>query len=411
MLASSLTFSDADWVGLSPTTFEELCGDLLVALGFDSVTLYGGPGDKGRDLLCTRAFDFGPGFSTTCNFVIQCKHTPTRLPRRDIVDDLAKAIEHSCDFWWLLTSAHLTPGDRDWFASLPRSRYGFSIHTLDRTMLQRWLTQHPVVLTKFFPNIADRILACHAAAMALMAAHNYDDAIEVLTSEGGAHPRTAYLLACCTSMLAQHRPSECDALCGASIAHLRNAQQGGLLGYLHTAFGWPQAKSNYEIHRDPELARVRQHSPSAFAAVFAPPPQSGGGGCFPEATPILMHDGSSRPIKDVCAGDFVRSVSASTWTPDACARVLDMRTTTATSLIMLNESVSISPTQLVMTVCGWRQAAALGIGDLILSRHGAVPVQTLARVDQHTTVCHLVLDKPHVYFASGISVHNKLCIA
>jgi hypothetical protein len=53
-----------DWSRLSPSTFENLCADMVRAFGFQNVQPLAGPGDKGRDILCERTIEMAPGIST-----------------------------------------------------------------------------------------------------------------------------------------------------------------------------------------------------------------------------------------------------------------------------------------------------------------------------------------------------------
>ena len=69
----------SDWEDLSALEFEQLCADLVEAMGFTNVRLVGGSSDRGRDIVCEREFQYSPGFSDRFQWAIQCKHYPRGL--------------------------------------------------------------------------------------------------------------------------------------------------------------------------------------------------------------------------------------------------------------------------------------------------------------------------------------------
>ena len=175
-----MILEDRLWERISPEQFELLCCELLRKIGFESVDHHGGTGDKGRDIVCWKSFHFAPDLTRRYKFVIQCKHTPKQIRRDKILEDLAKAVEHNCKFWWLITSAKLTANEKDWVASLPKDRYGFITEWIDRGLLELWLKLFPAVMIEYFPDAMSKPHKIQASAMQCMADQMYDRAIDIL---------------------------------------------------------------------------------------------------------------------------------------------------------------------------------------------------------------------------------------
>ena len=71
------------------------------------------------------------------SWVVQCKHT-SRLDKASIAKDLAAALEHRPDVWWLMTSASVSPDFPDFLTK--QSRAGlqpFRVGYLDGRLLSR----------------------------------------------------------------------------------------------------------------------------------------------------------------------------------------------------------------------------------------------------------------------------------
>jgi hypothetical protein len=218
----TLEITTTDWKRLSPAHFESFCGDLLRALGFENIHELGGSGDRARDIICERTVPFGLGLSAKLRWVIQCKHTLARVDKATLLSDLASAQEHHPDFWWLLTTAQLSPGYSDWLMAMERNPYPFRLDYLDRRTLGRATWEFPRLLGRHFPQRLGSADKLWTAAIDAMVSGEYDNALTMLTrNDDSQHPRISYLQACCHSMLAKAKSD--DAHVVSALESLRAA--------------------------------------------------------------------------------------------------------------------------------------------------------------------------------------------
>ncbi len=132
---------------------------------------------------------------------------------------------------------------------------------------------------------------------------------------------------------------------------------------------------------------------------------SEGGGCFAGETPILLSDGTRKPIKDIKVGDKVVSR-----TSDG-RRVV--RTVTAVSVdiedgyLLINDKLRVTPDHLLFVNGAWRRADEVRLGDKLLGEDGrSVEVKSLSYHRQSLPVYNFKVDKDFNYFAGGILAHN-----
>lgn len=398
--------ADDEWTKLTSEQFELLCRDLLLHLEFDRVDRMGGPGDKGRDLVCSKNIRFGPGISSVYTFIVQCKNTPRGIDQSRVLNDLAKAIEHRCHFWWLMTSARLSPNDKDWMNSLKTSKYGFGIDVVDRGLIQSWLAQFPDVLAHYFPGITELIHKHQGAAMKLMAKGKYSEAASLLhRTDDGIHARFPYLLACCYSMLADLDAERREENLTESIEQLTASVSRHYLGFLEREFGWPRGKALFEVHRDPELQAVRTIWPVRFKELYPEPPR-GAGGCFPRSVHVTMSDGTTRTLANIHPGDRVRAVFGDSRCADAASTVTSLTACCTWHVVEIDGRLRTTDDQLLMTCGGWTPASAIARGDVLVTERGFCVVQTVRTWRERMSVLHPTLTPSPVYFVNGYCAHN-----
>jgi hypothetical protein len=300
-----------DWSRLSASAFENLCADMLRALGFHNVQLLAGPGDKGRDILWERAIEVAPGISARLSWIIQCKHTVNGLAKHELYKELVKAREHRIDFWWLLTSARLTPAVFDWIHGVERSEFPFRISCLDRETLTSAVLELPRILGKYFSFTLGPPERVWVDVMDVMSEGRYEDALALLrASDKKAHPRTSYLIACCLSMLAQRSGS--SSLVEEAFQSLEEANRRGYIGYMRDLVGWPEAKCRSHARSDPELSWLMKLDAERFLRLFGPPASEGSGidFCLDSTTLVAVENGVDVPIHTLIPGSRIVTSAA-----------------------------------------------------------------------------------------------------
>lgn len=393
-----------DWRRLSASTFEELCADLLRAFGFENVQLLAGPGDKGRDILCKRTIHFGPGISTTLSWIVQCKHTLAGLTKQQVNNDLIKVREHRTDFWWLLTTASIRPALYDWMQAVERTQFPFRIACLDRGALVSAILELPRILGKYFASGLGQEEKVWTEVMSVMAAGEYRHALaELRANDDGYHPRTAYLIACCLSMLAQDSAVP-GKLVEQAFQALEEASQRGYIDYMQQLVGWPESKCRALVRMDPELRFLIEADRVRFLALFGPVTEGGGGGyCLAPSTVVRLEDGSEQPIGSLRPG--CRLVTRLGADPEV-GEVATMRRAEVPGIYLINGEIQASARHRFATVDGWRCAEELHIGDLLVTQNGW---RAVSGTDYHPTptqVCQLSVRGRPWFYAEGYLVHN-----
>jgi hypothetical protein len=144
-----------------------------------------------------------------------------------------------------------------------------------------------------------------------------------------------------------------------------------------------------------------------------PGPGSEEGGCFTASTPVLMADGSRRPIGELAVGDVVLGRDERTGATGVAAveRVFVHRVG-RTMTLRLRDGVNVETTSVhrFATAGGeFVDAGSLRPGDELATRDGVdVVLEETAEVVKPTTVYNLTVGRLHTYFVGepGVWVHN-----
>lgn len=139
------------------------------------------------------------------------------------------------------------------------------------------------------------------------------------------------------------------------------------------------------------------------------PPQGSGGwcSCFSGDTPILMADGSEKPISEIKVGDMVMGFNEKTRTKSP-AKVSKLFRRESDSFYTLNGKTRVTSEHPFYVNGEWVKTKDLQIGaPLLNSNLGAVPVTSKTLSSEALEVYNLTVDDVHTYFASGVLVHNK----
>ncbi|MCR4263954.1 MAG: MG2 domain-containing protein [Candidatus Roizmanbacteria bacterium] len=133
-----------------------------------------------------------------------------------------------------------------------------------------------------------------------------------------------------------------------------------------------------------------------------------GGGCFAEDTPVLMADGSTKPIKDVHVGDYVLTRPDKDNGELVKARVTQTFEHTVAGYFIINGHLRVTPEHRLWVNESWKEAQYLQSGDVLLdSNNQPVTVETIEWQHGEFSVYNLSIEKYQTYFAGGVWVHNE----
>ncbi len=138
-----------------------------------------------------------------------------------------------------------------------------------------------------------------------------------------------------------------------------------------------------------------------------------GGGCFLPETPILLADGTSKPISEVESGMRLLAFDERGRIVETVVRETYRREVPGYLVIETSRrSVRVTDEHPFFDGAGnFRPAGELKVGDewFVLHEDSLEP-ETIIGVHRHEEtifVHNLLVDDPHTYFARGIAVHNK----
>jgi hypothetical protein len=140
-----------NWSEISPSEFEKLCFRLVSMEGFQNVKLYGGSGDRARDIVGEYFVNTGASVEVY-KFMIQCKRFTARktIGVSDIVS-LKNWMDSNHEFQrgLIIATASSSPNTRDWLDGVNNgSKYRIEIW--DASELEKRLGKHPQLKSEFF---------------------------------------------------------------------------------------------------------------------------------------------------------------------------------------------------------------------------------------------------------------------
>ncbi len=132
------------------------------------------------------------------------------------------------------------------------------------------------------------------------------------------------------------------------------------------------------------------------------------GGCFGKGTPILMADGSSKPIEEVKIGDQILTFSDENKSIIAPAIVQGIFQHLVDEYLIINNSLKVTPEHKIYVNERWELASNIKIGDKLKGIDGSSrKVYSVERErEKNTLVYNIIVSKYHSYFAEGYFVHN-----
>lgn len=140
-----------NWSELSPSDFEKLCFRLISMEGFQNVKLYGGSGDRARDIVAEYFVNTGAS-TEVFKFIIQCKRFTAR--KSVGVTDMASLknwmdSNHEFQRGLIIASADASPNTRDWLDGINKGNK-YRIEIWDGVELEKRLDKHPSLISEYF---------------------------------------------------------------------------------------------------------------------------------------------------------------------------------------------------------------------------------------------------------------------
>ncbi|MEW6009456.1 MAG: polymorphic toxin-type HINT domain-containing protein [Candidatus Omnitrophota bacterium] len=129
--------------------------------------------------------------------------------------------------------------------------------------------------------------------------------------------------------------------------------------------------------------------------------------CFLAGTPILMADGSTKPIEKLKAGDSVLAFDEKTGElkPDSVTEFFHHK---ADKYLIINKKLKITENHPVYSDGKWVEIGKLKVGDKLVNVKGeSIAITSIKEVRRKVDTYNLEVNPYHTYIAGGIVVHNK----
>lgn len=129
--------------------------------------------------------------------------------------------------------------------------------------------------------------------------------------------------------------------------------------------------------------------------------------CFLQGTPILMSDGTFKPIEKVKVGDRVMAFDEKTkeLKIDKVKKVFRHQ---ASEYLIVNKDLKVTDNHPVYSNGKWKEMGSLKVGDSLVKSDGSsLNITSITQVWHKTKVYNLEVNPYHTYVAGGIVVHNK----
>jgi hypothetical protein len=131
------------------------------------------------------------------------------------------------------------------------------------------------------------------------------------------------------------------------------------------------------------------------------------GGCFLPGTPILMSDGSEKPIESIAVGDSVSSRVSESDPMLRAGSVTQIFRHVVDGYLVINGFLHVTPEHNIFSNGRWVMAGELRIGDkVLLADNHWERINSIEKRGERVTVHNFSVDTYHTYFADGVYVHN-----
>ncbi len=140
-------------LALSPQQYEEICWELIKALGFVNLNWAGlGGSDKGRDIVAEK-IETKVGVTTiTEKWFFQCKRYGSGISPEAISPAIDWAKAEKPDYFVIMSNSHLTQGCRDYIDKVQQQVQFKIIPWTDKNFQNTILFRFPNIVQSFFPD-------------------------------------------------------------------------------------------------------------------------------------------------------------------------------------------------------------------------------------------------------------------
>lgn len=129
--------------------------------------------------------------------------------------------------------------------------------------------------------------------------------------------------------------------------------------------------------------------------------------CFLAGTPILMSDGSTKPIEKIKVGDIILAYDVEK-AKIAQDKVREVFVHDTDNYLIINEELKVTGNHLVYSDGKWVEIGQLKIGDKILKQDGQyAPIKTVQKIQSNEKVYNFEVNPYHTYIANGYVAHNR----
>ena len=148
---------DIDFLNLSDQEFEEVCFELLLQLGYKSLTWRLGGADSGRDI---------EGYFVVRNplvdifdekWLFECKRYKSGVPPETLNSKIAWADAENPKHFVFFISSYITNGARTWLEKISADKF-YTIHVIEGKQLKANLLRFPDLIAKYFANQYEKLL-------------------------------------------------------------------------------------------------------------------------------------------------------------------------------------------------------------------------------------------------------------
>lgn len=140
---------DVQFEQLSGITFEELCVDLLIKLGFHAIVWRQGGGDSGRDIEASYTTNNPLTGSYEERWFFECKNHKSGINVEDLATKVAWAQAEKPRHLVVFTSSYITNPAREWLHKTATIN-SFQVHLIERKNLIRLLLNFPELVGRYF---------------------------------------------------------------------------------------------------------------------------------------------------------------------------------------------------------------------------------------------------------------------
>lgn len=178
-------------------------------------------------------------------------------------------------------------------------------------------------------------------------------------------------------------------------------------GEYYTGPGWHNCDGTWSC--------CPQYSQRSREGICAPRCGYDGGGCFLENTPVVMADGTQKPIQHIEVGDMVLSFDEESgqMQPDKVVHVFDHEQ--EEEFLIINDTLRVTPVHRVLSQGEWVSIGTLSVGDQLTGKSGKkIPIEKIEHVMEKVSIYNFEVNPSHTYTVGmgddEIIVHNRKVI-